>query len=111
MALPDVSVPLATYAGWNLRHPDIGGPGQVMDVLGLFGSTIPFPTTVAQRKAAGDPRKAIEERYSSKDEYLSLVRGAAQDLVDQRFLLGEDVDEVVRQAGERYDLFTAPGTA
>ena len=24
--LPDISVPLATYTGWNVRRPDIGGP-------------------------------------------------------------------------------------
>src|SRR5262249_53161429 len=52
--LPDLSVPLATYTGWNLRHPDIGGPGQS---LGLIGSTIPLPASGAARKpqATHDP--------------------------------------------------------
>ena len=27
--LPAIAVPLATYTGWNVRHPDIGGVGQV----------------------------------------------------------------------------------
>jgi hypothetical protein len=26
--LPEITVPLATYAGWNLRDPSIGAPGQ-----------------------------------------------------------------------------------
>ena len=54
--LPDVSEPLATYAGWNLRHPDMGAPDQLM---GLLGSTIPFPPTRADREASGDPRLSI----------------------------------------------------
>ena len=49
---PDVSVPLATYTGWNLRHPDIGAPDQLM---GLMGMTIPFPATREEREARGDP--------------------------------------------------------
>jgi hypothetical protein len=28
--LPDITVPLATYTGWNLRHPQIGAPEQLM---------------------------------------------------------------------------------
>ena len=46
--LPDLSVPLATYAGWNLRHPDSGAPGQIMPQI---GSTIPFPATREDREA------------------------------------------------------------
>ena len=107
--LPDVTVPLATYAGWNLRHPEIGGSDQIMDILGLFGSTIPFAATEADRKASGDPRRSIEERYGSKAEYLEEVRRAAGELVGQRFLLEEDVEEVVGQAGDRYDLFERGG--
>ena len=104
--LPEVAVPLATYAGWNLRHPDIGGSDQVMDILGLFGSTIPFPSTEAERRDRGDPRRSIEERYGSRAGYLDRVRRAAEELAAEGFLLEEDVDEVVRQAGDRYDLFT-----
>ncbi len=109
--LPDVAVPLATNVGWNLRHPDVGGSDQIMDILGLFGSTIPFPATEADRKSSGDPRRSIEERYGSKGEYLDRVRGAAGELVARRFLLEEDVEEVVRQAGDRYELFMGHGAA
>ena len=62
--LPDLTVPLATYAGWNLRHPDSGAPGQIMPQI---GSTIPFPATREDREATGDPRLSIEERYVSKE--------------------------------------------
>jgi alpha/beta hydrolase family protein len=100
--LPDLSVPLATYTGWNLRHPDIGGPGQT---LSLLGSTIPFPATSAARQAAGDPRLSIEERYVSKEDYLGRVKQAAEALVQQGYLLAEDLPTITEQASQRYDLF------
>ena len=100
--LPDISVPLATYTGWNVRHPDIGGPGQI---LSLLGSTMPFPATRAERKASGDPRPSIEERYASKEDYLRRVQRAAEALVQQGYLLAEDLPTVRDQAAQRYDLF------
>ncbi len=100
--LPDISVPLATYTGWNVRHPDIGGPGQT---LSLLGSTIPFPATQAEREASGDPRLSIEERYPSKEDYLRRVQQAAEALVQQGYLLAEDLPTVTEQASQRYDLF------
>jgi hypothetical protein len=100
--LPDISVPLATYTGWNVRHPDIGGPGQT---LSLLGSTIPFPATRAERQASGDPRPAITERYASKEDYLRRVKHAAETLVQQGYLLAEDLPTVTDQAAQRYDLF------
>jgi Alpha/beta hydrolase domain len=99
--LPDISVPLATYTGWNVRHPDIGGPGQT---LSLLGSTIPFPATRAERQASGDPRRSIAERYASKDDYLRQVQQAAEALVQQGYLLAEDLPTVTDQAAQRYDL-------
>jgi len=95
--LPDISVPLATHTGWNLRHPDMGGPGQVMS---LIGSTIPFAATRAEREASDDPRPSIEERYASKEDYLRQVRQAAQSLVDQGYLLAEDIQTVADQASQ-----------
>jgi len=100
--LPDISVPLATYTGWNLRHPDIGGSGQT---LSLLGATIPFPATQAEREASGDPRPSIEERYVSKEDYLHQVQQAAEALVQQGYLLAEDLPMVTEQASQRYDLF------
>jgi hypothetical protein len=106
--LPDLSVPLATYTGWNVRHPDMGGPGQT---LGLLGSTIPFPATPAEREASGDPRPSIEERYASKEDYLRRVQLAAEALVQQGYLLAEDLPTVTEHASQRYDLFQRRATA
>src|SRR5262245_25265609 len=100
--LPDISVPLATYTGWNVRHPDIGGPGQT---LSLLGSTIPLPATQAEREATGDPRPSITERYASKEDYLRQVQQAAEALVAQGYLLAEDLSTIAEQAAQRYDLF------
>ncbi len=36
--LPDLTVPLATYAGWNPRHPEQGAPEQSVR---MHGSTLP----------------------------------------------------------------------
>lgn len=32
--LPDISVPLATHAGWNFRHPSIGAPTHLAGEIG-----------------------------------------------------------------------------
>jgi hypothetical protein len=104
--LPDISVPVATYTGWNLRHPKIGGAGQT---LSLIGSTIPFPATQAERQASGDPRLSIEERYPSKEDYLRRVQHAAEALVQQGYLLAEDLPTVTEQAAQRYDVFRSRG--
>jgi hypothetical protein len=107
--LPFQIVPLATHTGWNLRHPDIGGAGQTLASGGasggtLIGATIPFPATRAARQASADPRRAVAERYTSKADYLEQIRRAAQDLVQARYLLAEDVDEIIGQAAQHYDL-------
>jgi len=102
--LPDVTVPLAAYTGWNVRHKDIGGENQM---IGLSGSTIPFPVTRAQRQAKGDPRKSIEERYASRDAYLAQTLQAALELVRLRYMLEEDVEQAVALAGQRWDALTA----
>jgi hypothetical protein len=100
--LPEISVPLATHTGWNLRHTDIGGQGQMLRQL---GSTIPFTANRVDRESARDPRRSIDERYPSKKAYTYLVRQAAQELALGGYLLEEDVERLVTQAGERYDLF------
>ena len=109
IVLPFHSVPLATHTGWNLRHADMGGEGQILSSGGasggtLAGSTIPFPATREDREASGDPRMSIEERYSSRGDYLDKVAQAARGLIEQGYVLSEDLDVIVSQAGEHYDL-------
>jgi len=101
--LPDIAVPLATQAGWNYRDRSIGAPDQL---AGEIGSYIPFPKTRADRERSHDPRKAIEERYRGREEYLGRIAGSALDLVDKRYLLPEDVADVIKRAAAHWDWAT-----
>jgi hypothetical protein len=71
---------------------------------------MPFPATPAERVASGDPRPSIEERYASKEDYLRRVQRAAEALVQQGYLLAEDLPTVTEQASQRYDLFQRRAT-
>jgi hypothetical protein len=104
-----VTVPLATYTGWNLRHPEIGAPERLMS---LIGSTIPFPLTEGERAATGDPRRSIAARYMGKTAYLDQVSHAAQRLIDAGCLLPEDLERILAQSARRWDLLaSAPASA
>ena len=108
--LPDLTVPVATYTGWNLRDESIGNAGLFIGITGgLAGWTLPLPATVAERAAAGDPRPAIAELYANRDDYLEQVTRAADELVAEGYLLAEDVAEVVDLAGRKYDHWTGGG--
>ncbi len=104
LRLPDVAVPLATYLGWNTRSSEIGGSGQV---LGMLGSTLPFPATDDERRRTGDARPSIAARYRDREDYLARVRRSADELAAQRYILAEDIAVVVQSAAERYDAFAA----
>jgi hypothetical protein len=92
--LPELQVPLATYTGWNLRDPSIGAPEQRVSFL---GSWIPLPKTAEERKKSGDPRVSIAERYKSQAEYMNKFEQAAKKLIEQRFLLQEDLPTILER--------------
>lgn len=99
-------VPLATYTGWNLRHPSIGNPDLFIGITGgLAGWTLPLPATPEGRESSGDPRPSIQERYGSKEEYLKQAEAAVQSLINEGYLLAEDLAEVTDRAGRKYDYF------
>jgi hypothetical protein len=101
---PELRVPVATFTGWNPRHPEQGAPG---DLMAMMGSTLPFARTAAERQASGDPRPSLAERYGDREGYLARVRSDAQAMVAARHLLAEDVDAVVERAGALWD-FVCP---
>ena len=104
--LPDLEVPVATYTGWNLRDESIGNPNLFIGITGgLAGWTLPLPLTEAERESTGDPRESIESRYANREDYLQQVTQAAQALVDEGYMLSEDIEEVVDLAGRKYDFF------
>ena len=89
--------PLGTYLGWNITA---GGArpfhqGQVCDYV---GGMIPFAKTAAERRANGDPRPSLEERYGTSEGYVAAVRKAADNAVAQGFLLADDAAALVKAA-------------
>jgi hypothetical protein len=101
--LPEIDVPLATHTGWNYRAPEIGAPDRLASEIGSY---FPFARTKAERARTGDPRRSIEERYGSREEYLGRIVESALSLVERRFLLASDLPEVVARARAHYDWAT-----
>ena len=96
----ELRAPLATFMGWNPRHPENGAAG---DIMLMMGSSLPFARAQAERVRTGDPRASIAERYASKADYLELVRQAAQELIASRHVLAEDFEAIVERAGKCWD--------
>ena len=107
LKMPGVEVPLATFTGWNLMRPE-SGPTNVLS--NMQGSYIPFPQTTADRQRSGDPRPAIAERYRSRQQYVGLVSEAALRLIDEGYLLAEDLGPILGRAGEEWDYLVEGGT-
>jgi Alpha/beta hydrolase domain len=103
--LPEISVPLATYTGWNLRDPSIGGATQR---VAFEGSYLAFPKNAAEREKSGDPRKSIAERYTDRTTYLEKFAHAADELIRQRWILTEDRDALLKRGGEEWDFAVGP---
>jgi hypothetical protein len=98
--LPDLQHPVATYTPWNPRHPETGHPEQIIP---MSGSTFFFSRTEAERIELNDPRPALEERYSSRDDYLARIREAAEVLADKGYILKEDIETCLDDVAARYD--------
>jgi hypothetical protein len=103
--LPDQAVPIGTLTGWNFRAPSSGNPSAIVPLL---GSLIPFAKTAADR--TGDPRKALDERYRGKSDYLGRVTASALDLVKQGYVLREDLAFLLERAATGWDFATRATT-
>ena len=90
--LPGLSVPLGTYQGFNPRREIAGAH----NYLKAFESSFwPFALTHDERAAKRDGRSSIEERYTSKNDYVAKIERAARSLVEERLLLKEDETAIV----------------
>jgi len=88
--------PLGAYLGWNVTRTGFyKGRG-----CGFAGGFIPFAKTKAERLATGDPRLSLEERYHDHVGYVAVVKNAVESLLSRHFLLPEDAERLIRQAGE-----------
>jgi hypothetical protein len=98
--LPELTQPVATHTGWNMRDPSTGAVDQVVPMQGFSKW---FAVTKEQREAANDVRSSIEERYDSRDTYIERVRRDAEKLAHDGYLLWQDIDIVVQNSIDRYD--------
>ena len=93
--LPELSVPLGTYQGFNPRKKEANAP----DYLTRFnGSFWPFATTREERMEKDDPRQSLEERYGSKEIYIKLVITETEKLLKDRLMLREDANKIIENA-------------
>ena len=74
--------------------------------VSFLGSFFPLPKIKSQADAAHDPRQPISERYQSREDYLRKFSEAATKLADERFLLREDIDSLVKRGAEEWDFVT-----
>ena len=98
--MPDISVPIGTHTGWNLRSPETGSPEQIISMVGFTDYFIHDKSSSLSTK---DPRKSIKERYGSRSNYVNACRDAAKKLAEDKYLLTEDIELVVQNCGLRYD--------
>ncbi len=92
-----LDAPLGTYLGWNITA---GGarPFHQGQICNYVGGMVPFAKTAAERKASGDPRLSLEERYRDHDGYVEAVRKATERAVKEGFLLPQDAQKIVQDA-------------
>jgi len=98
--LPDVTVPLGTYTGWNLYNAATGAPERL---AGWDGGFVPFARNENERIAADDPRPSIAERYPKRDDYVEAYAAAALGLANKELIVGADINGMVDRAGKLYD--------
>jgi hypothetical protein len=90
----NIRVPLGTHTGWALRREGFG-KGDLASLSGMF---IPFRNTRKERKEANDPRLSLKERFGSHEKYVEAVRKAAEELVNEGFLLPGDARTEIENA-------------
>lgn len=108
LLLPSVAVPVATYTSWNLRRPEIGAQ---RELLSLRGGYIPFAPSKADRLRSGDPRPSLLERYRDYEDYQARYRQAARQLVQDRYVLEEELDRIAKPAAWVKKQFEEAGPA
>ena len=100
LLLPEVTEPLGTYTGWAFRSVRAGAP---REILMMAGSYVPFARTSAERQEWNDPRPSVEERFRNRADYLRRFEAAAQLLVEEGYLLSEDLQQMVDRGAAHWD--------
>jgi hypothetical protein len=102
--LVELRVPLGTHTGWNGRAPETGF---AWATARWDGSFVPFARTEAERRAAGDPRPSLEERYPTREDFIARLREAISQQVAAGFLLPEDEPRAATESFGLYDRILA----
>ena len=92
--LPDITVPIGTYQGFNPRKHEANAPDYLVRHMGSFW---PFSATKEEREKNGDPRLSLEERYAGKDNYVEQVMIETNKLLADRLLIQEDADRIIAE--------------
>jgi hypothetical protein len=100
--LPDLTVPVGSHTGWNAATVFTGDPMSSPRSIN-FGLTRFFSRSEEEAHSVGDSRKSLNLRYAGRNEYVALVRQAAQQLIDEGYVLLEDLELVVSNCSARYD--------
>ena len=103
--LPEITAPLATYTGWNLRSPSIGAPTARIAFLGSF---VPLPLTGSEPRESIDSRTAISRRYPDYAAYRTHFQQALDALIHERYILAEDGPQLLDRSKEEWDWITSP---
>jgi hypothetical protein len=91
---PMVAAPLGTYTGWNLRSRGFGH-GAMHE---FSGSYVQFPESPEEQHMTGDPRRSVLDRYRDAAAYVAAITAAARRLVEEGFMLEEDVERAATAA-------------
>lgn len=104
---PLLQNPLGSYLGYN-TFPSGIQKGQDCIQGSPAGGYVAFAETKEARMATNDPRPSLEERYGTRDNWLTGVRASANAMVAQRYLLKADADQMIAQAEASNILKTLP---
>ena len=69
----------------------------------MVGSWIPIRADQSEASRAPRPRSAVEERYRSREDYLTKIGEAAESLVKARYLLEQDVPRLRERAEKEWN--------
>ena len=90
--MPELAVPVATYAGWNLR-----AQGHAKgESCGTSGAAIPFAVDPAT-KASRDTRATLAQLYRGRADYQARFGAAADALVAHGYLTSLDAANVYKK--------------
>jgi hypothetical protein len=73
-------------------------------LAGFRGSFFPFQRTDDERRTTGDSRPSLEALYGSRAEYIVQYTDAALELIEEGFLLTEDLPEIIEYGKRLWDL-------